>query len=399
MPVRVTFDQNRVAHVDGRPFFLIGARHMPDGGTPDILRDTGFNAFRQVVFGSESATGEAIPSDLEGIHFWAYVFDRADFTKSPDYERQLREKITELREHPALLCYENYNEPTMLYKGNRFKTEPENLARGTAVLRELDPNHPIWLCHTCFNTVETIRRYNPCLDIVGCNPYPVYVPGMRQHVGMRADGKIVDCIDQSIHSVGKYTDKMMVVAQGRPVWMLIQALANENWFNLIHTPELAGQAIEEAKIVYPTYTQMRFMAYDAIVSGATGVALSMHKTPVGSSIWDDIKHLVTELRSLHDTLCAPPLPGVIDVNYTDLGFTIWDGVRVLARRLGDEVYVFAVNTAFDPAETAILLPVDLGSAAEVLGEDREIAVAGNAIRDRFEPYAVHVYKIRAKDGS
>jgi hypothetical protein len=391
MPKHVTIGGHRLAYVDGSPFFLIGARHMPEGATPETLRDAGFNAFRTLAFGHEVSQPEPVPLDLEGIYFWSYLYDRADFTKSPSYEGELRSKIMELRSHPALLCYENYNEPTLLYKSGEFKAEPGNLARGAAVVRQLDPHHPIWLAHTCGNTVETLRRFNDCLDIVGCNPYPIYVPGMRQHVGVRPDGRMLDCIDQSIHAVGKYTEKMMAVAEGRPVWMLIQGLANENWFNPVHTPEYQGQTVDETKVLYPTFEQMRFMAYDAIVSGATGLAISMNLTPASGDIWRDIKRIVRELRSLHDALCSPPLPGTIEVSYSDLGFTIWDGVRSLGRLKGQEVYVFAVNTAFDTAEVCIRVPCRTGKAACVVGEGREIPVQDGCIRDSFRPYDVHVY--------
>ena len=395
MSKQVKISDNRLLNVDGKPFFLIGARHMPMGGTPEMLHDAGFNACRYTVFGHEVAETEEIPDMPEGMYFWAYLYDRADFTKSPENEKQLREKISELREHPALLCYENYNEPTMLYHSDKVKTEPEDLARGTDVIRELAPDHPVWLARSCTNTVQTLQRYNSCLDIVGCNPYPVTVPGMRAHIGVRPDGRMVDCIDQSVHSVGKYTDKMMEVAQGGPVWMLIQALANEHWFNPVHNPEFAGQGLDESKIIYPTYEQMRFMAYDAIVSGATGLAISMNKTPASGQIWEDIKHLVAGLNSLHDALCSPPVAGEIKVSYTDLGYTIWDGIRVLARRKENDVYLFAVNTAFDPAQAAIELPVDIGNSAEVVGENREIKVNGHTIEDQFGPYGVHIYRIQS----
>jgi hypothetical protein len=395
MARRVTIDSQRITHVDGRPFFLIGARHMPDGATPGLLRDVGFNAYRRMLFGAEHAAAENLPTEAEGIDFWAYLFDRADLSKSPGYRDELTRRITELRDHPALLCYENYNEPTLLYKSTRFKTEPEALARGTALVRELDPHHPIWLCHACGNTVDALRRFNPCLDLVGCNPYPVYLPGMRTHVGMRPDGRVFDCIDQSVHAVGKYTDKMMAVAQGRPVWMLVQAMANENWYSPIHTPEHAEEGIDQGKIIYPTLEQLRFMAFDAIAAGATGLALSMYRTPVGTAAWASITRLVSELRALHDLLCAPPLPGTIEVTYADLGFTIWDGVRALARRRGNQVCLCAVNTAFDPAEATLRLPLDLEGVAVVNGEDREVPIRHSAIRDRFDPYGVHVYRMTA----
>ena len=395
MASEVTIDANRITRVGGRPFFLIGARHMPEGGTPEMLRDAGFNGFRRLAFGHESGEPEAIPSDLEGIHFWLYLFDRADFTRSRDYERQLRDIVSEVRGHPRLLCYENLNEPTLFFEHDGFKAQPDDLARGTAVLRELDPDHPIWLAHCCQNAVETLRRFNPCADIVGANPYPIYVPGMRRHIGVRADGKMLDCPDQSIHAVGKYTDKMMKVAGGQlGVWMLIQALANEHWHNPEHTPEYVGQGIDESKVLYPTYAEMRFMVFDAIVHGATGVAFSMHRTPTEGAIWRAIVRLVGELAELHDALCAPPVVDPAEVSYADLGFTIWDGVRVLARRLQDAVYLFAVNTQFDPMQATVRMKsIEGATKAFVVHEGREVPVEGGAITDRFDPYDVRVYRV------
>ncbi len=398
MGTKVTIDENRITRVNGRPFFLIGARHMPVGGTPEMLRDAGFNACRTLVFGHDVSPAEEVPRNLEGMYFWAYIYDRADFTKSSDSERQLRRAVLDLRDHPAFLCYENLNEPTLRHKTDCFKAEPEDLARGTTALRELDLNHPIWLAHCCSNTVGTLRRFNPCADILGCNPYPVYVPGMRSHIGVRSDGKMLDCPDQSIHSVGKYTEKMMEVADGKlAVWMLIQAHANEHWFNPAHTPELAGQEIDESKILYPTYEQMRFMVFDAIVHGATGIALSMWKTPTEGDIWLNIKRLVGELRTIHDALCAPPVTDPICMRYADLGFTVWDGVRFLVRRLGKDLYIFAVNTQFDPAEVTVRMrSLDSATYATVVDEEREVPVENGALRDCFKPYDVHVYRVEVR---
>ena len=396
MPKRVTINSDRITIADGQPFFLIGARHMPDGGTPQLLRDAGFNAYRVLAFGHEAAEPETVPGDLEGIAFWSYLYDRPDLAKSPDYERELRQKVRELRHHPSLLCHENLNEPTLCYRSARYKAQPEALSRGAAVVREEDPDHPLWLAHTCTNTVETLRRYNACADVIGCNPYPVHVAGMRKHIGVRPDGRMLDCPDQSIHAVGRYTEKMMKVTADRmPVWMLLQALANENWYSPVHTPALAAEGIDESRILYPTYEEMRFMAFDAIAHGATGLALSMWKTPVEGKAWQGIRRLVAALRDLHDALCAPPVRERAVIDYTDLGFTVWDGVRVLARRSKDSLYVFAVNTQFDPAEALIRLrSLEGATSALVVHEDREVAVVSGAVRDRFAPHGVHVYRAR-----
>ena len=396
MPAQVTLGNDRTTSADGRPFFLIGARHMPEGASPADLRDAGFNAYRTLAFGHESGDPEPIPDDLEGIYFWSYFYDRADFTKSSDHPRELSESVRRVREHPALLCYENYNEPTLLYKSDQFKTQPEDLAKGTAALRDLDKDHPIWLAHACGNTVDTLRRFNDCADIVGCNPYPVYVPGMRRHIGVREDGSMLDCPDSTIHAVGRYTQKMIAVGQNRkPVWMLIQAMANEHWFDPGHTPELAGQSVDATKVLYPTWHQMRFMAYDAIIAGATGLAFAMHKTPAKGQIWDSIRRLVGELRDLHDVLASPIVAQPVEIMYEDLGYTIWDGVITTTRHISGALVVIAANTAIDPARACIRLPPDAGLVADVYSEDRQIVVDGGSFTDNFEPHAVHVYQFEA----
>ena len=396
MPSRVRFDEHRIAHVDGKPFFLVGARHMPEGGTPSILADAGFNACRVLAFGHESSSPNPLPESDFPLFFWSYIFDRAVVSRSPDYGPQLEKHVAEVKRHPQLLCYENYNEVAWSWNNNPPKALPAELEEGTRLAREMDPDHPIWLAHSCDRTVEMLAGYNGCMDILGCNPYPVVPAGMRQHVGATPDGRMIDCPDQTVHAVGKYTDKMRRVGAGRkPVWMLIQAMANENWFNPNHTPEMAEEGLDESKILYPTFEQMRFTAYDAIIAGATGLAFSMHRTPVGGKEWRDITRLVRELRGLEDALTAPPVAGPIEVSYDDLGYSIWDGVVTLMRRRGHEVYVFAANTAFDPARTTLRFPgITYSGAASVEGEDREVRVEKSVMTDDFEPYAVHVYRLR-----
>jgi hypothetical protein len=104
--------------------------------------------------------------------------------------------------------------------------------------------------------------------------------------------------------------------------------------------------------------------------------------------------VATELSGLHDALAAPLVSGQIEVSHTDLGFTIWDGVGATARHLGNDLYLFATNTAFDPARVSFDIEgVDIKGAVTVEGEDRELPLTAGRIEDDFEPYGVHVYRI------
>ena len=80
---------------------------------------------------------------------------------------------------------------------------------------------------------------------------------MRRFIGSRPDGYMTDHADRTISVVGRYTDKMMRVAQGRAVWMQIQGSSNENWYNADHTPETRDHGIYEHHRLYPNYWQMR----------------------------------------------------------------------------------------------------------------------------------------------
>ena len=130
----------------------------------------------------------------------------------------------------------------------------------------LDADHPIWLAHSTDRTIDTLAEYDESMDVLGANPSPIQPPGMRPHIGARLDGRVRDCPDQSIHYVGRCTERMMRVGGNeKPVWMLIQGMPYEHWFSEMHCPEMAGQAIDESMCVYPSYEELRFMAYDAPV--------------------------------------------------------------------------------------------------------------------------------------
>lgn len=170
----VTINKHRILQVKGRPFFPIAARHIPIGATPALLKEVGFNAVRWTPFGMDTLEEDSwtIPHDLDGLSFYAYLYNRGDL--SSDVERRRRELtrlVDAIKDHPNLLCYEQRNEPAYSHKNYaKAQSPPEGLIAGSNVIRSLDPNHPIRVGHMCCNLVATLRKYNPAVDIVGCNP-------------------------------------------------------------------------------------------------------------------------------------------------------------------------------------------------------------------------------------
>ena len=114
-PTRVTIDKNRIMHIDGNPFFPVLARHIPEGGTPKLLAEAGFNGYRWTAFGTETVDTAPVPDQNEGIYFYAYIYDRAVLGQSGDYKGQLQELTRSLRDDPAFLCYENFTDRQTFY--------------------------------------------------------------------------------------------------------------------------------------------------------------------------------------------------------------------------------------------------------------------------------------------
>ena len=395
-PSSVTIGPDRRLHVGGRPFFPIGARYAPDGAAPGVLADAGFNCLRWAPFGLGLADTPPfeVPADLGGLLFYPYLHDRGDLSQDAAARTEdLRRLTLAVRDHPALLCYEQRNEPAYTFRDQARPRSPvEGIVAGSRVVRELDPDHPIRLGHMDCNLVSTLRRYNPGADIVGCNPYVVSPPRHRPHIGCRPDGQLTDCPNQTLSAVGDYTTKMMRVAEGRPVWMQIQAMANEDWFNEQHTPENRGSTIHPHQRLFPSAWQMRFMAFNAIIRGATALELAMLRVRLDEGAWTEIRKVVGELRALHDALAAPSWPGVLDVDYTELGFSDWTGVETLVKAGAGQHWILAANTQSDPAEATFSgLPDGTGATLSVFGEQRSVAVSDGRLTDYFRPYEVHVY--------
>ena len=150
---------------------------------------------------------------------------------------------------------------------------------------------------------------------------------MRYFVGCRLDKFIVDSSNQTLSAVGDFTTKMMQVAEGRPVWMQVQGAANENWYSEVHTPPNSGLGLYSPHHQrYPTLWEMRFMAFNAVVRGATALEWMLIRLPVDSNPWRDVTTVIHELAGLHDILAAPVSDHRLDIEYRELGFSDFTGV-------------------------------------------------------------------------
>ena len=75
-------------------------------------------------------------------------------------------------------------------------------------------------------------------------------------------------------------------------------------------------------------------------------------------------------------------------------------VHTSLKRLGDDIYVFAVNPTREAARVSIdlaqLTDASPVAEAQVLFENRSVTVEGGIITEDFDALAVHIYKVAAQ---
>jgi hypothetical protein len=247
-------------------------------------------------------------------------------------------------------------------------------------LHALDADHPLVIIEAPLGSIASLSPYSAALDITGADIYPVsYPPGA--HAGSTN-------IDISV--VGDITRKMMQAARGKPVWTTLQIA----WSGVLppaHVPR------------FPSLLEERFMAYQAIVAGARGLAffgghLTQLMRPADVQLgwnwtfWERVlQPLVSELSStaIAPALVAPAANATITANAGDID---------LATRQADGfLYLIVVRRGNPTSQVTFTgLPTGIGGG-EVLfeyaqGRFREVTVTGSSFRDWFGPHDSHVYR-------
>jgi hypothetical protein len=313
-----------------------------------------------------------------GLHCWTWLGRLPNLPPSPGSTNQqlLTKVVNALKGHPALGAWKGVDEPA-------FAGIPAaGLVRGYKRIRALDPNHPLVIIQAPRGTAAELAKYTPALDITGADVYPVaYPPG--RHVGSA---------NKDVSVIGDVTRKMRTAANGKPVWMTLQIA----WSGVLppdHVPR------------FPTLLEERFMAYQAIVAGARGLAFfGGHLTPVlrpadaqrgwNWTFWETVlRPVVAELTStaVAPALVAPAAAHTVRADASDVG--------VVTRRSGEFVYVIAVRRAQLTSQVRFSGLAGSDRKGEVLSEYasgafRPVAVADSSFRDWLGPHDARVYRFR-----
>jgi hypothetical protein len=185
---------------------------------------------------------------------------------------------------------------------------------------------------------------------------------------------------------------MVSAAGAKPVWTTLQ---------------IAWSGVTKPGSVprFPTLQEERFMAYQAIVAGARGLAffgghLPQVMRPADARAgWNwaffeqVLKPLLTELSStaVAPALLAPPARARVRASTKD--------VELTARQAGGFLYVIAVRRGGPTSQVTFSgLPAGIGGGQVLFEyvnrEFRSVGVRGGAFRDWLAPHDARVYRFR-----
>ncbi|MCS7024490.1 MAG: hypothetical protein NZV14_06790 [Bryobacteraceae bacterium] len=373
-------DTDGMPLIQGKRTFLLGVYQLPN--RPNAWQQAAAAGFQLVHVPAKRE--ELDRAQKYGLRAWVTLGVIQPQTRTADQAR-IRRIVEDLRDHPALLFWETVDEPTYEWKKPGLKIPPEVVQETYRFVKALDPQRPLYLNHAPTNLVATLQRYNPGGDFIATDIYPVIPHGIREMYGLWPSGRQGDLLNTHISQVGQYALKMRQVAgPHRAVLMVLQGFAWER---------LRAKGQDPRMILEPTRDEQRFMAWQAVANGVNGILYwGLHTNPPASKLWDELCSVARELSSLEQELAARPLNWTIELEYHDTGHSLDRGIEYLLKPSAAGPVLIAVNADPNPVEVTFRkLPKT--SSIKVLFESRSVVSQGDAFRDRFRPFDVHLYRL------
>lgn len=248
---RVQIDDSKRCLIDGKPFFPIGLYCYPSVGNLESLTNTPFNSVVHYIMPDRKLLSTFERLGLKTCS----AFDR----ELP--EAELRRKIMEIRESPALLAW---------YIGDEISADKlSEQSRLYGLARELDPDHP---CYLVQDRLYDLRGFLPTTDVIGLDPYPVPEKPLRTVTDFMRGGR----------------DKMFGVCAN---WSVPQTF-DWSWY---------GRPREKNR--FPNETELRSMLWQHIAGGANGL-FSFRYHAVTSDTWQVVLKTHREVADRTDILLS-----------------------------------------------------------------------------------------------
>ena len=374
-PVEYTLPVLQLA--DGTRFFPIGLSRFPERRTDEKMYEEVINTGFNFVVNHPGHPGLRRACNLPRriLSDGVTRLSAMDLSIEPDSATAVLKRFIALNEKKSdIAVWNGPDEPNYFPFGEQRYPSAGGLIKGYQYIRAKS-HHPIWINlgpTGTFNDpadMDSNRPFLPAADVWSSDIYPVplsqnYQKSPFVDMGLAQVGKFVRVLRQQLIEDGQ---------KKKPVWMWLQGFGWE---------DLGKQGWEGKQ---PTREEIRFMTYDAIINGATGIIYwGVFAIEANSEYWTILKSMAGELQQL-----MPALLG-------EASFITSTNPEVeTAARIGKNMlYVLAANTSSTPVSGVdIQLPKKVSKSAAVLFEDRTCPIHNGKLKDNFQPYEVHVYRL------
>ena len=232
---------------------------------------------------------------------------------------------------------------------------------------------PLWVTiQAPRGAAADLANYSPVTDVDGVDDYPVSLANQSA---------------PPLYQVGQWTATLAAVSPGEPIWTTLQICAGGSWNT-------------SGAYILPTFQQERFMAYDAILNGATALAFYGGNvtgcfTPADKqagwnwTFWQSVlKPLVEQLNASSEI--APALVS----GATSEPVTTNDPTTEAVLRQGtspDDLWLIAARSGIGAQDVTFTGLPSWFASGDVYTEGRSVSVTGGALTDAFGQFDVHVY--------
>ncbi len=368
--------------VNGKRTFIIGSYHHPKTANPfKTLSENGYNYVK--VKPDSIELDKAYSNNLNA---WIYttIFEKYDSATSIS---KLKKLINKYKNHPALLYWEIEDEPAFIWNSAEARISPNEMQKAFDIIKENDNKHGIITNHGPVNLISTLKKYNTSTDVVAVDVYPIIPKGIKPSYALFDDGLQGDLLNSYPSQVGEYVDKMKtIVDNSKPVFAVLQGFS---WEMLKPVGER-----DTSIILYPSYEESRFMAYNAVVHGANGILIwGANYTPQPSEFIDNLNRVTKELSEMQSILASKSTANNIEIEYHELGYSVDAGVEFITKKVDNDFYLITVNSDKNPVKVTFS-GLEKFESAGVLTENRNIELTKGKFTDKYKPFDVHIYRIQ-----
>jgi hypothetical protein len=265
-------------------------------------------------------------------------------------------------------------------KGYGPPISPEKIIADYERLRAKDPSRPILLnlgqgvAYDNYigrgvrrNHPEDYPEYIKGCDIASFDIYPVV------NESKEVQGKL-DFVPRGVERLKKWA------GDSRRVWNCVECthissdqkampeqVRSEVWMSLIHGSQGIIYFVHQFK---PTFREAALLDDPEMLKAVTA-----------------LNHQITELAPV---LNSPSLTNIVKTRGGDLP------IATMTKQKGVDLYLFAAAMKNQSGKGAFEFTKTDSAEVEVLGESRALSIKAGAFEDDFSPYAVHLYRIRAR---